>query len=84
MLLCSAKEKMMSHVRLLICRVDDVNDADEQMTELARVDLPAVPGAIGSTLDTLERQVAVVGQRVLGRLMELQWEEIDAQAVAGY
>jgi hypothetical protein len=54
------------------------------MTELARVDLPAVPGAIGSTLDTLESQVATIGQRVLGRLVELQWEEIDAQAVAAY
>ncbi len=33
---------LMSRLRVLICRVDE--DDDEQMTEVARVDLPAVPG----------------------------------------
>ena len=73
----------MSHVRVLICRVDET---DEQMTELDRLDLP--PGGTGddrdNVLDTLEAQVATVGQRLLGRLVELQWEEIDAQLVARY
>ncbi len=72
----------MSRLRVLICRVDE--DDDEQMTELARVDLPAVPGQWGNALDRLEAQVATAGQRLLGRLCELQWEEVDAQAVARY
>ncbi len=32
----------MSHLRVLICRVDDT---DEQMTELASLDLPTIPCA---------------------------------------
>ncbi len=73
----------MSRLRVLICRVDE--DDDEQMTEVARVDLPAVPGQWGDApLDRLEAQVATAGQRLLGRLCELQWEEVDAQAVARY
>jgi len=72
----------MSRLRVLICRVDA--DDDEQMTELARVDLPAVPGQWGDALDRLEAQVTTAGQRLLGRLCELQWEEVDAQAVARY
>jgi len=72
----------MSRLRVLICRVDA--DDDEQMTELARVDLPAVPGQWGDALDRLEAQVVTAGQRLLGRLCELQWEEVDAQAVARY
>ncbi len=73
---------LMSRLRVLICRVDA--DDDEQMTELARVDLPAVPGQWGDALDRLEAQVTTAGQRLLGRLCELQWEEVDAQAVARY
>ncbi len=36
----------MSRLRMLICQVDE--DDDEQMTEVARVDLPAVPGQWGT------------------------------------
>ncbi len=73
----------MSRLRVLICRVDE--DDDEQMTEVARVDLPAVPAHWGDApLDKLEAQVVTAGQRLLGRLCELQWEEVDAQAVARY
>ncbi len=72
----------MSHVRLLICRVDE---GDNQVTELARVNLPPVLADAGAApLDTLEAQVATVGQCLLGRLCELQWDAIDAQAVARY
>jgi len=35
-------------------------------------------------LDRLEAHVATAGQRLLGRLCELQWDEVDAQAVARY
>jgi hypothetical protein len=68
---------MMSHLCVLICRVDE---ADEQLTELDRLDLPPGRPEIGVVLDALEGQVATVGQRLLGRLVELQWEEIDVSA----
>ncbi len=56
----------MSHRRVLICRVEDET---EQMTELASVDLPAVPGQwAAAPLDRLEAHVATAGQRLLGRL----------------
>jgi hypothetical protein len=70
----------MSHLRVLICRVDDNDD----MTELASADLPT-PRVHWSAmpLDTLEATVATLGQRLLARLCELQWEQIDAQAATG-
>jgi hypothetical protein len=72
----------MSHLRVLICRVEDEND---QMTELTSVDLPAVLARRSAApLDTLEAQVATVGQQLLGHLCALQWEEVDAQAAAEY
>ncbi len=71
----------MSHLRVLICRVDDNDD----MTELASADLPP-PRVHWSAmpLDTLEATVATLGQRLLARLCELQWEQIDAQAAQEY
>ena len=72
----------MSHVRVLICRVEDDN---EQMTERASVDLPPVCARwSGAPLDTLEAQVATAGQRLLARLCKLQWDAVDAEAVARY
>lgn len=64
----------MSHLRVLLCRVDEDN---EQLTELDRLDLPPGRPEIGVVLDTLEGEVATVGPRLLGRLVELQWEEIE-------
>jgi hypothetical protein len=72
---------MMSHLRVLICRVEET---DEQLTEVDRLDLPPGRPEIGVGLDTRQAQVATVGQRLLGRLVERQWEEIDAQLVARY
>jgi len=72
----------MSHLRVVICRVED---EDEQMTELASVDLPPMCARwSGAPLDTLEAQVATAGQRLLTRLCELQWDAVDAEAVARY
>ncbi len=72
----------MSHLRVLICRVEDET---EEMTELTSLDLPSVwAHRAAMPLDTLEAQVAQVGQRLLGRLCELAWEEVDAEAVARY
>jgi len=62
-----------------------VEDDDEQMTERASVDLPLVCARwSGAALDTLEAQVATAGQRLLARLCELQWDAVDAEAVARY
>ena len=73
----------MSRLRVLICRVDEHDDA--QMTELAHLDLPPLRPQWGpACLDLLEAQVAEVGQHLLARLCELQWEELDAQAVGRY
>jgi hypothetical protein len=67
---------------VLICRVEDET---EEMTELASVDLPAVPTHwVDAPLDTLEARVATAGQHRLGRLCELAWDEVDAAAVARY
>jgi len=60
------KEVLMSHRRVLICQVQDET---EQMTELASVDLPPVPGQwADAPLPRPEAQVATAGQRLLGRL----------------
>jgi hypothetical protein len=71
-----------SHLRVLICRVDD---ADEQMTELASLDLPAVPARwAAAPLDAVEASVARAGQDLLARLCEFRWDAVDAQAVSAY
>jgi hypothetical protein len=75
----------MSYLRVLICRVEDAEDAEEHMTELASVDLPSVLASWSAApLDTLEARIATVGRRLLGRLCELAWEEVDTEAVARY
>lgn len=71
----------MTHIRILICRVDD---DDTAMTELASLDLPTLDGRLGCTLDMLEAEVAAVRQQVWARVVELQWEGIDAQAATEY
>jgi hypothetical protein len=80
---CVREEIAMSYLRVLICRVDD--EEDDQMTELASLDLPDAPAHGGAAgLDSIEATVARAGQHLLARLCELQWEEADAQAVARY
>jgi len=55
----------MSHLCVLICRVDDVDD-DGQMAELACVDVPPIaPGFRVTHLDRLEESVVQSGQQVL-------------------
>lgn len=76
----------MSHLRVLICRVDDEAKPD-QMTELYSIDLPAAdPGQMQpeTALDQLETEVLTVGQDVMRRLIRLQWEEVDRLLVEAY
>lgn len=76
----------MSHLRVLICRVDDEANPDKT-TELHSVDLPGVdPGQMQpeTALDELEAGVLAVGQDVMRHLMKSQWEEVDLLPVEAY
>ena len=74
----------MSHLRVLICRVDDEGHPD-QMTELERLDLPAVdPQQLTPerAVDELETQSLATGQELMRRLLGQQWQEVDRQLAA--
>ncbi len=70
----------MSHIRVLICRVDD--PAAEQMTELAAFDLPAADVTTlqpETALDELESTTQETGNAILRRMLQAQWDLIDAE-----
>jgi hypothetical protein len=70
----------MSHIRVLICRVDD--PASDQMTELAAFDLPPTDVATlqpETTLDDLETTTQETGNAILRRTLQAQWELIDTE-----
>ena len=76
----------MSHLRVLICRVDDEANPD-QMTELHSIDLPAAdPGQMQpeTALDELETEVLTVGHEVMRHLLKSEWEEVDRLLVEQY
>ena len=75
----------MSHLRVIICRVDD--DSDNQMTELAGFDLlePKISEMEADrALDEMEAITAKVGQQVLRELFKAQWQEVDQVLVEQY
>ncbi len=75
----STKEYPVSHIRVLICRVDD--PASEQMTELAAFDLPATDVSAlqpETALDALETTTQETGNAILRRTLQAQWDLIDA------
>jgi hypothetical protein len=74
----------MSHLRVLICRVENESHP-EQMTELQRIELPAVDAqqlTPETALDALEAQSLTTGQEVMRRLLGQQWQELDHQLAA--
>lgn len=74
----------MSRLRVTICRVDEAEDS-EQTTEVARVDLPETDLATvapGTGLDVLEATTQQTGRAILRRVLQAQWEAVDAAAVA--
>lgn len=76
----------MSHLCVLICRVDDDNNPDK-MTELHRVDLPSAdPSHLEpeTSLDELETQTLTVGREMMRKLLAEQWKEIDRLLVESY
>src|SRR6266542_2728204 len=79
------KEYPMSHIRVLICRVDDP-DAD-QMTELAAFDLPTANITAlqpETALDDLETTTHDTGNAILRRVLQAQWDTLDAQVTEQY
>ncbi len=76
----------MSHLRVLICRVDDEAKPD-RMTELHSFDLPAAaPKQMEpeTALDKMETEVLNIGQEVMRHLLKSQWEAVDQLLVEEY
>jgi hypothetical protein len=79
----STKEYPVSHIRVLICRVDD--PASEQMIELAAFDLPATDVSTlqpETALDELESTTHETGNAILRRTLQAHWDLIDAELTA--
>ncbi len=75
----------MSHIRVLICRVDD--PASDQMTELAAFDLPAPdPQSLqpDTALDDLETTTHETGNAILRRVLQAQWQTLDTSLAQQY
>lgn len=74
----------MSHLRVLICRVED---DQKEMTELHRFDLPAVdPEKLSpeTALDEIETRMLDCGHKITGYLLRQQWVDVDEQLVEKY
>ncbi len=70
----------MSHIRVLICRVDD--PTADQMSELAAFDLPAADVSAlqpETALDELEATTQETGTAILRRVLQAQWDIIDGE-----
>ena len=74
----------MSRLCILLCRVEDDAQPDE-LTELHRIELPAVdPAQLApdTALDTLEAQALTTGNAVMRHLLVHQWQEVDRHLAA--
>jgi hypothetical protein len=70
----------MSHIRVLVCRVDDPDS--DQMTELAAFNLPASDVTAlqpDTALDELETTTQESGNAILRHVFQAQWDLIDAE-----
>lgn len=75
----------MSHIRVIICRVDD--GSGNQMTELASFDLGEAKVSeleADRALDEMEATTIKVGHQVLRELFKAQWAEVDQVLVEQY
>ena len=68
----------MSHLRVIVCRVED--ETSDKMSEIASFDLPNTE--INTlcpinTIDELEQTTFEIGQPILKKIMQAQWEEMD-------
>ena len=70
----------MRRIRVLICRVDETTP--DELTELAAFDLPAAEVTAlrpETALDNLATTTHETGNAILRRVLQAQWETIDAQ-----
>lgn len=75
----------MRHIRVVVCEVDD--QMPDTMRELAAFDLPPADVAAlqpETALDDLEQTTHDVGNAVLRRVLQAQWDTIDAQLADEY
>src|SRR5512138_2868346 len=73
----------MSHIRVVLCRVDD--PASDQLTELAAFDLPTpdvAPLEPTTALDNLETVTQQTGNPIPRRVLQAQSDVIDAALLA--
>ena len=76
----------MSHLRVLICRVDD-EAQPEHMTELHSFDLPIVELEAlksESALDELETGILRLGHKLMRHLLQAEWAEVDERLTTEY
>jgi len=76
----------MRRLRVVLCQVEE-DEGGERTTEVARYDLPPVDPlgvAPGTALDVIEEETHQVGQAILRRVVEAQWEVTDAAAVEAH
>ncbi|MGH7909365.1 MAG: hypothetical protein ACRENW_05890 [Thermodesulfobacteriota bacterium] len=76
----------MSRFRIVIQRIED-NDETERVTELDRIDVPALDARFlekETALDHLEARTLATGHDVMRHLLVRQWEGVDQQLVANY
>ena len=74
----------MSHLCVMIGRVDDENRPDE-VTLLSRQDLPVLDepqGAPATTVDQMESRALTTGQELIRQLIVHQWQAFDQQRAA--
>ncbi len=70
----------MRRIRVLICSVDETTP--DEMTELAAFDVPTTDVTAlrpETALDDLETTTQETGNAILRRVLQAQWETIDAQ-----
>ncbi len=70
----------MRRIRVLICSVDE--EVPDEVTELAAFDLPTTDVTAlqpETALDDLESRTQQTGNAILRRVLQAQWETIDAQ-----
>ncbi len=75
----------MRHIRVVVCEVDD--QTPDTMRELAAFDLPSADVTAlqpETALDALDQTTHDVGNAVLRRVLQAQWETIDAQLADEY
>ncbi len=75
----------MRHIRVVVCEVDD--QTPDTIRELAAFDLPPAEVATlqpETALDDLEQTTHEVGNAILRRVLQAQWDTIDAQLVQDY